>query len=109
MRTESEPYWPCALANSACVKSSSFLGLAPSTVSKHMSILKQARLVDTRKSGRWVFYRLAGNDSAPEIQEVIAWVCKSLAGDASVRRDEHRLQDVLKLDLTVLCSSREGD
>ena len=26
------------------------LGLAPSTVSKHMSILKQARLVDTRKS-----------------------------------------------------------
>ena len=82
------------------------LGLAPSTVSKHMSILKQARLVDTRKSGRWVFYRLAGNDSAPEIQEVIAWVCKSLSGDTSVRRDEHRLQDVLKLDLTVLCSTQ---
>ena len=82
------------------------LGLAPSTVSKHMSILKQARLVDTRKSGRWVFYRLAGNDSGPVIQEVIAWVCKSLAGDTSVRRDEHRLQDVLKLDLTVLCSTQ---
>ena len=26
------------------------LGLAPSTVSKHMSILKQARLVDTREN-----------------------------------------------------------
>jgi DNA-binding transcriptional ArsR family regulator len=80
------------------------LGLAPSTVSKHMSILKQARLVDTRKSGRWVFYRLAGNGSASEIQEAIAWVCKSLSGDTSVRRDDQRLQDVLKLDLTVLCS-----
>lgn len=80
------------------------LGLAPSTVSKHMSILKQARLVDTRKSGRWVFYRLAGNDSAPEIQEAIAWLCKSLSGDASLRRDEQRLQDVLKLDVTVMCS-----
>jgi len=81
-----------------------FLGLAPSTVSKHMSILKQARLVDTRKSGRWVFYRLAGKGSAPEIQGAIAWLCKSLAGDGSVRRDEHRLQEVSKFDLAELCS-----
>ncbi len=69
-----------------------FLGLAPSTVSKHMSILKQARLVDTRKSGRWVFYRLAGNKSAPAIQEAIAWLCKSLSKDTAVRRDERRLK-----------------
>ena len=34
--------------------------LAPSTVSKHMSILRAARLVDARKDGRWMFYRLAG-------------------------------------------------
>lgn len=34
------------------------LGLAPSTVSKHMAVLCQARLVETRKEGRWVFYRL---------------------------------------------------
>jgi ArsR family transcriptional regulator, arsenate/arsenite/antimonite-responsive transcriptional repressor len=81
------------------------LGLAPSTVSKHMSILKQARLVDTRKSGRWVFYRLAGNDSPAEVQEAIAWLCKSLSGDASISRDEQRLQEVLKLDLAVLCAS----
>ena len=80
------------------------LGLAPSTVSKHMSILKQARLVDTRKSGRWVFYRLAGNESPPEVREAIAWLCKSLSGDKSVRRDERRLQEILKLDVAVLCS-----
>jgi ArsR family transcriptional regulator, arsenate/arsenite/antimonite-responsive transcriptional repressor len=80
------------------------LGLAPSTVSKHMSILKQARLVDTRKSGRWVYYRLAGCDSALQVQGAIAWLCKSLSGDASVRRDEQRLQEVLKLDLAVVCS-----
>jgi ArsR family transcriptional regulator, arsenate/arsenite/antimonite-responsive transcriptional repressor len=82
------------------------LGLAPSTVSKHMSILKQARLVDTRKSGRWVYYRLAGCDSALEVQGAIAWLCKSLSGNTSVRRDEQRLQEVLKVDLTVLCSIR---
>jgi ArsR family transcriptional regulator, arsenate/arsenite/antimonite-responsive transcriptional repressor len=80
------------------------LELAPSTVSKHMSILKQARLVDTRKSGRWVFYRLAGNDSAPEIQGAIAWLCKSLARDAFVLQDDDRLQEILKWDLSILCS-----
>jgi ArsR family transcriptional regulator, arsenate/arsenite/antimonite-responsive transcriptional repressor len=82
------------------------LELAPSTVSKHMSILKQARLVDTRKDGRWVYYRLAGNDSAPEVQEAIAWLSKSISGDASIRRDERRLQEVLKWDLEVVCSAR---
>ena len=40
------------------------LGLATSTVSKHMSILKQARLVESRKEGRWMYYRLAGDDCA---------------------------------------------
>ena len=83
-----------------------FLDLAPSTVSKHMSILKQARLVDTRKSGRWVLYRLAGNKSAPEVQEAIAWLCKSLSKDTLVRRDERRLKEILKIDVTVLCSAQ---
>ena len=39
------------------------LDLAPSTVSKHMSVLHQARLVESRKEGRWVHYRLAGEDA----------------------------------------------
>ncbi len=81
-----------------------FLGLAPSTVSKHMSILKQARLVDTRKSGRWVFYRLSDENSAPEIQEATSWIFRSLSGDPSVRQDEHRLKKILKIDVEVLCS-----
>ncbi len=82
------------------------LELAPSTVSKHMSILKQARLVDTRKSGRWVFYRLAEKKSAPEIQEAIAWLSKSLSRNASVRRDDRRLKGILKIDISVLCSEQ---
>ena len=48
------------------------LGLAPSTVSKHMAILKQARLVDSRKEGRWMFYRLAEDDAPAEAKEMTA-------------------------------------
>ncbi|MBN1602908.1 MAG: winged helix-turn-helix transcriptional regulator [Chitinispirillaceae bacterium] len=50
----------CALRNGElCVcQIIELLGLAPSTISKHMSILKQAGLVDSRKDSRWVYYRL---------------------------------------------------
>jgi DNA-binding transcriptional ArsR family regulator len=35
------------------------LGLAPATVSKHLSLLRTAGLLSHRKEGRWVFYRLS--------------------------------------------------
>ena len=38
------------------------LALASSTVSKHMSVLHQARHVESRKEGRWAYFRLAEED-----------------------------------------------
>jgi DNA-binding transcriptional ArsR family regulator len=38
-------------------------GLAPSTVSKHLSILFQAGLVDSRKDGRWMYSAGCGTKS----------------------------------------------
>lgn len=43
-----------------------FLDLAPSTTSKHLSILRQARLIESNKQGRWVYYRLADDSPAPQ-------------------------------------------
>src|SRR3972149_2235947 len=37
------------------------LGLAPSTVSRHLSILQQAGFLLSRKDRRWVYYSLAGH------------------------------------------------
>jgi ArsR family transcriptional regulator len=64
------------------------LGLAQPTVSKHLKILEEAGLVDYRKEGSWIIYRLStgedsdyarvmlGNldgwlDDEPQIQEMI--------------------------------------
>jgi ArsR family transcriptional regulator, arsenate/arsenite/antimonite-responsive transcriptional repressor len=80
-----------------------FLGLAPSTVSKHLSILKQARLIEDRKEGRWMYYRLAGEDSPTEVREAIAWVCRSLADSHRIQKDAQRLQSILALDPKELC------
>ena len=79
------------------------LGLAPSTVSKHMSILRQARLVEGRKEGRWMHYRLAGEDSPPEATEAIEWVFRSLSGSPEIRRDAQRLKAIVKMDREKLC------
>ena len=79
------------------------LALAPSTVSKHMSILKQARLVDSRKNGRWIYYRLADDDVPIEASEAQAWVRKALSRDPQTRRDDGRLKQILKLEPEVLC------
>lgn len=79
------------------------LGLAPSTVSKHMQILTQARLVENRKDGRWRYYRLAGDDVSHEAREAIAWTFRSLSKAAQIRLDAERIKEILKVDPEVLC------
>jgi len=79
------------------------LGLAPSTVSKHLSILHQARLVDSRKEGRWMFYRAADNHSPIEAREVAAVVCRLLTGNPEAGEDAKRLKQILKMDRDELC------
>lgn len=74
------------------------LGLAPSTVSKHMSILKQARLVDGRKQGRWMYYRLAETDVPAEAQGVSELVRRLLSNDSQIRQDGERLEQILRID-----------
>ena len=91
-------------ANELCVcQITELLCLAPSTVSKHMSILRQAGLVESWKEGRWVFYRLAGNASGPEAEEAITWAKKWLADTQQIRRDAELLNEILKMDKEELC------
>ncbi len=79
------------------------LALAPSTVSKHMAVLKQAGLVDLRKDGRWAYYRLVGKEASPMVQQAIEWVIESVEMSGSVREDRKRLESILKLNKEELC------
>ncbi len=79
------------------------LGLAPSTVSKHLAILKQARLLEYRKNGRWIYYRLADKGKSEMADEALAWVQKALANDKQLKDDEDRLEAILKVDAEQLC------
>ncbi len=85
------------------------LGLAPSTVSKHMAILTQARLVENRKDGRWRYYRLAGDEAASDVLDAIAWVRGYLSKADIIQKDVVKLEEILTLDPEVLCRIQSGD
>ncbi len=85
------------------------LGLANSTVSRHVSILHQARLVDARKDGRWSYFRLAETTDRPEAAEAAALVIQSLKRDSRVREDARRLKQILRMDPETLCRKQCGD
>jgi len=84
------------------------LELAPSTVSKHISVLRQARLVEGRKDGRWIFYRQADESAPAEVNEAIAWMKKSISPNKRIHEDAKRLKEILKIDREVLCSRQNS-
>ena len=62
------------------------LGYAPSTVSKHLSILKNAGLIDGYKQGRWVYYHLPSEPSEAA-SSALKWVMNALVNSDVIRND----------------------
>lgn len=79
------------------------LGLAPSTISEHMAVLHRAGLVEARKEGRWIYYRLADADAPGMVGVALRWVRESLENDRQVRSDARRLRAVKRTPVKDLC------
>jgi DNA-binding transcriptional ArsR family regulator len=78
-------------------------GLAPSTMSKHLSILYQAGLVTSRKEGRWIHYALPDKEAPAIVQEALNWVKKSVAQNSRIAEDAQQVKAILKMDPSDLC------
>lgn len=79
------------------------VGLAPSTVSKHMAILSQSELALSRKQGRWVYYRLPPRTASGIAGRMIRSTFKGLEDDETIAEDEQRLHAIREADLEQLC------
>ena len=79
------------------------LALAPSTVSKHLSILSAAGLVDSRKDGRWMYYRLPEGTAGTTSRPLLKWLGGMLKDDATIQQDTEKLQSVVACDPERLC------
>jgi DNA-binding transcriptional ArsR family regulator len=82
------------------------IGLAPSTVSKHLTILRSARLIEGRKSGRWMHYRLGGAKAPPAARTALAWLLETLKDHPSVMEDRRQLKQIIKKTPEMSCRGR---
>jgi DNA-binding transcriptional ArsR family regulator len=79
------------------------LNLAPATVSKHLAALKTAGLVQQRRDGKWVYYRLAERELNPYAHRFLALVGTTLADDPTTAEDRRVLALANAIPVQVLC------
>ncbi len=78
------------------------LKLASATVSRHLSILQNADLVQNRKNGRWVHYSLS--NSFPEQLKV--WLSDSLTQSKEMLFDREEAKKIALCDLETFCKKK---
>lgn len=79
------------------------LDLAPATISRHLAALKTAGLLQQRREGKWVYYRLAERALNPYAPPFLALVRGLLADDPTAAADRRALVRVNALDPQTLC------
>jgi DNA-binding transcriptional ArsR family regulator len=84
------------------------LGLAPSTVSKHMTVLLQAGLVTARQQGRWHYYRLPAPGAPAEVSRSLEWAIGLNESNERVRADARRLRTVRRAAGPDACCGAAG-
>jgi ArsR family transcriptional regulator len=80
------------------------LGLAPSTVSKHLTLLKAAELVTDRRDGRWIHYALATGERNSCARAVLALLRGTLDREPRILEDRRRLRSVKAVPVAALCA-----
>lgn len=79
------------------------LNLAPATISKHLAALKTAGLLQQRRDGKWVYYRLAERGFNAYAGPFLALVRAALADDPTIAEDRRVLALVNQVPLQTLC------
>ena len=79
------------------------LDLAPATISKHLAALKTAGLLQQRRDGKWVYYRLAERELNPYAPQVLALIGNVLKDDPTIGEDQRVLRMVNAVPLQILC------
>ncbi len=77
------------------------LQLATSTVSKHLSVLKETGFIIEKKEGKWVNYMINSQPDDPRISSIISTLDFWIADDQLIISDKQRVQ---KVDRNEVCS-----
>jgi len=83
------------------------LQVTGATASRHMGVLISSGLVDSRKDGRWVYYRICREKA--ELGLLIDWIEAQMHHDPVVVRDAKTVEEILSWDPEELCRKQRGE
>ena len=76
------------------------------TASRHMGVLISSDLVESRKDGRWVYYRLRKEQK--ELEILFGWVEQQLRNNRAAKLDEKELKNITAREPEELCREQRG-
>ncbi len=83
------------------------LQVSGATASRHLSQLMRAEILESRKDGRWVYYRQARTRT--QAQPVMDWLQGALAHSNDIKGDQLSLEKIMTCDPEELCRKQRGE
>jgi ArsR family transcriptional regulator len=82
------------------------LQVTGATASRHLSVLQHAGLVESRKEGRWVYYRLTQPGNMAPVSQ---WLEQTFTESDQLQQDAQELDRIIGITREALCRTRRGD
>lgn len=82
------------------------LGVAGATASRHLSQLHRSGIVESRKQGRWVLFRLL---KGADTELLLQWLEPTFAHSPELKADQASLQSLLQIEPEELCRRQRGE
>lgn len=83
-----------------------FLKVSGATASRHLDVLRKAGLVETRKEGRWVYFRLTVPEGADPL---VQWLLTALEESDEMNEDLLELEQIIAITREDLCRKQRGE
>ena len=85
------------------------LDMSQPRISRHMSVLKNAGLVEDRREGKWVHYSLRKETQEKEIKILLDSMVVIANDDAVVKADQKKLKKAVRLgEIKTCCNKCSG-
>lgn len=83
---------------------SGLLQVSGATTSRHLEILLAAGLINKRKDGRWVYYRL--NADNEEFEAVMDWIKDEFSKSRDIENCLDTLEELTKCKPEIFCNNK---
>ena len=83
------------------------LQVTGATVSRHLSQLLRAGLIQSQKEGRWIYYSLNVNTFNSDVTE--CWLREELFKSDGIDEDMRNLKNITSIDREDLCRKQRGE